>query len=258
MSIGSNPDWLIYEGVYYELDEKRDLMGSFFKKHPDKWKKIMALCDLRSTANRYTEGIYSIKNNELVLKDFLVNTGLEFKSVKNILTNIFKPNIKIKWYNGILECDGDEVYLIIQIEKGKILQKEIMNKEERSYFYDEWTEEFLSADHDDKYFFFKKMVELDMIMNIKHEKLKKLLGKSELSTLDISVPFVNKLFEIYYPSSDDYQNTSTDQIAEFKMNNKGFDLEMRNKFKDNAAGYLLAHYDVGKKYLPEPFMKRKN
>ena len=147
----------------------------------------------------------------------------------------------------------DYKYMVIQIKKGNILQKILMEEKEIENFFNEWTEIFLSSDNDDKFVFFNKMNELDELENIKLDELRKKLGRSELITWDYTVPVVNKYLEIFCPSSKDSM-----KINNYKTKNGLDELAMREKYKDCAIKYLIENYNVGNKYLPKPFIKYTN
>jgi hypothetical protein len=197
--------------------------------------------------------IYSFIFNKLILKDVLINRAYVEKSIKNLYMKgkILK---KINWYSGLLIGSYyDYKYMVIQIKNGNILQKMLMEENEIENFYNEWTEIFLSSDNDDKYIFYNKMNELDEVIHIKPDELRKKLGRSELVSLDFSVPFAIKFLEIFCPSSDDCIN-----INNYKNKNILDELAMRKKYEDSAIEYLIDNYNVGNKYLPKPFIRCTN
>ena len=198
---------LIYKGDKYNIPRRYDLMRYYFDLYPEKWMKTRELIG-NCTSYRHNEDVIcSFKNNELVLKDYLVNIGdFNFKSVKYLFVNVIKPVLKINWYTDIVICsnDDDEKYIAIQLDKGKIIKLKVMNSKEHDQFWKQWIDNFNSS------------------------------GENDTMILE-------------------YLKKTYNHIIDFE--------ELRRLQQDSDRELdrlLVSDYNIGKKYLPEPFVKYTN
>jgi hypothetical protein len=197
---------LIYNGDKYNIPSCYNLMEYYFDLYPKKRRKTRKLINNSSTYYWDETIICSFKNNELILKDYLVNIGaFQFKSVKHLFVNVIKPVLRINWFTDILICsnDDDEKYIAIQLDKGKIIKDKVMNCEEYKQFWKQWIENFNSSVENDTMIleYLKKTYNI-----INFEELRKLQQEPD------------------------------------------WDLDW----------LLVSDYNIGKKYLPEPFIKYTN
>ena len=232
MSFPEFAGYLVYKNIYYGIPysfNDNGPMSYFFDLYPEKYKKITNLINNTSTYWQDTEEIYTIINNEFILKDYLVNTGgFAFKSVMNIIVNKSVKNIihslvnkkgfilKMNWYNGLLEgfvhldeYNNDMVeILLVQIEKGKVIKDVLMNKKEYDEFYEKWHKSYESSD------------EYRLTMRTEEYK-NNLLRKN---------PWILELIK------DDNFEEVYERILQ----------------------RLFYKYEIGSKYIPEPFIRSTN
>jgi hypothetical protein len=116
-------DSFIYKGVEYQINKYRSPLEDYCRIF-----EYSFFIGLRAT--------FSFRFNKLFLKDLFDGKF----SIKNAISNK-----KFKWYNGILSGQNGENYMLLQIEKGKILKVKLLDEEKYYHFYNKWIENIMSS-----------------------------------------------------------------------------------------------------------------
>lgn len=137
-------DVLIYEGNEYPLNQT--ILEPYFKRFPEKKPESDVVC---TALWRGYIATFEIVKDELLIKDLDV-----FQSIKPKLTtyeNIF-PDNKFSWYSGLIRIDKfrgefddeaeDATFEYLEIYRGVLIQKRVMNYTELCEFKAEQFEYF--------------------------------------------------------------------------------------------------------------------
>jgi len=157
------PDEIIYNGKKYKLNSNP--MESYFEKHPDKRPKNGI------ESNELYRGYiatFEIKNNQLYLKDIVINfrdttDNKDYKTKKVSVKNEIFPNqelIKIDWMTGLLVIPVGEIvnyvhmgygstyesYILLEINKGNFKQEKQFGYKEYELFKEKQFQAFKKTD----------------------------------------------------------------------------------------------------------------
>jgi len=155
-------DKIIYKGQEYSLNTNP--LEKFFEKKPD----LRPKSDIMSTALwRGYIGTFEIEDNQLFVKDIVVMDedtikGSHKSNWKSVFNQVFPDQkaVKVDWLTGLLVIPNGKIvnyvhmgyastyenYVLLEIDKGDLIQEKSMNSKEYEKFKDKQFEAFRKTD----------------------------------------------------------------------------------------------------------------
>lgn len=132
-------DKLIYEGETYQLNQ--EILEIYYREFPEKKPEVKGI--LTALWRGYV-ATFEIREEQLFVKKFEMLAPPDLDFVEKDLAILDMPDNKFAWYSGLLRIDdfkggwndedADAIFEYLEIYKGDLVQKRVMNYDELQVF----------------------------------------------------------------------------------------------------------------------------